>query len=144
MVPLKPTRRLSFAGIALLEWLGIGALVLFLAVLLHSGSQRAELLDEARNLRNELRQIERTIAQMAEENGWPEGQIVTPEEYIPEVPERFGRMRRTMGDPFGNPHEPVAVGERPRVPEATARALASKVHRPFWAPYTDAFDFDNE
>jgi len=138
--PQRPLR-LSFMGIAILEWIGIFCLLCFLAVLLFSGWQRADMLEEARNLRNELREIERTVNRMAEENQWPEGHIVTPEEYLKEVREQFGRMRSTMGDPFGNPHEPVVVGGLPRVPEATARELNGKVHRPFWEPYIDAFEF---
>ena len=105
------------------------------AVVLVAGARREETVEDARSIRTELEEIERSMIVLAERNGWEDGREVTIDELLPEVRTKFKRLHKTKADALGNAYGPFWIGQLPGLPDASHAELDGKVSAGYWDPY---------
>ncbi len=113
----------------------LSTILLGFAAVLVAGSLREETVENARSIRTELEEIERSMIVMTEKNDWKEGREVTIEDLLPEVRSKFKRLHRTGADVFGNAYGPFRIGLLPGVPDETFTKLDGKIGNGYWDPY---------
>ena len=115
----------------LLILLAIVAVLLAVAI---PGYRRADEMADANQVKRELEAVERAVERAAAEHGIAPGETVDFGRYGAYI-EKPERLAKEGVDVFGNAFGPQVVGERPRVPEATAARCAGLVEEGFWEPY---------
>jgi len=123
-------------GFSLWEWLLVLVVAAGFVTVLVSGARRAPVVDKARQMKNELEEIDRVLREQESLGNRPLDNSWDPGDYLPLVRKKFTRMKTEGVDPFGHPYESVPWdGHRPPVPAATARELEGLIDPPFWNPF---------
>lgn len=122
-------------GITIWECLLVLGVVGVFATILVTGARRAPVVDAARQMKDELEEIDRVTREAQETGEAPASGVWRPGDYLPRVRRKFTRLREEGTDPFGNAWVAFPVDGRPVVPQATARELDGVIDPAFWSPF---------
>lgn len=108
--------------------IGVFALVV---VLSYPGYKRSGLIEKARQLKEDLAQIERAVAVGSKELKAPTGSLLTFDQIKKHLP-HDSHLQKTGLDPFGHPYGNQRNDAKPSIPAKSAEQLRGVVPEDYW------------